>query len=251
MLLQNLQAEFAETIFSDGELPEQVLLSHNMCIYQNNMMAHLIQSLKDTYPLIMKLTGDDFFRVTAKEYIRRYPSRRSNLHDFGEYFTDFIAEYGPVKNLIYLASVAQFEWASHTVFFAADHPELDLKRLEQLSSDQYDQLHFVLHPASQLIKFHYPLLRIIDLCKGEIDGTIDINEGGVNLLIIRRGIDIALVALTADDFTFLTALAENKSVLEAVEAATIIDANFKLDEKLPAWIRDKTIVDCYQSKPAC
>ena len=245
MLLQNLQAEFAETIFSDSELPEVVLPARHVCIYQNNVMAHLLQTLKDTYPLIMKLVGEDFFHVMAKEYIRRYPARSSNLHDFGEYVCDFIAEYEPVKNLIYLAEVAQFEWASHTVFFAADCGTLDINFLEKLSADKYDQLHFSLHPASQLIKFHYPMLRIIDLCKDEIEGTIDINEGGINLLIIRRDIDISLVTLATDDFTFLTALSENKSLLAAVEAATEIDPNFNLDEKLPAWISDKTIVDCY------
>lgn len=245
MSMQNIQTEFAEAIILDDPNTAIVHPRENIRIYRNNMIANLMRALHDTYPLILKLVGNEFFRVTANEYIKCYPARSSNLHDYGEYFSDFLGEYPPSKNLMYLPEVAQFEWACHQIFFAADPLPFNLKLLESIAPEQYDQLHFILHPACQLCQFRYPLLRIVDLCKGHIDETINIYEGGVNLLIIRRDLDICLVSLTKGEFSFLSALSENKTVSESLQAALTIDAHFQLDEKLSLWIKDKTIVECY------
>ena len=244
MSLQNEQAEFAEVLFAEDEHTDSVTPSQNMIIYRNNMMTNLKQTLHNTYPMIAKLVGEDFFRVAIKEYIHLYPSRSGNLHDYGEYFSDFLAEYPPVKNLPYLVEVAKFEWACHQLHFASDHAALDMKSLAAIAPEQYDQIHFVLHPASRIIKFHYPILQIIDLCKGATNAQIDINEGGgVNLLIIRRHLDIMLQPLSPADFTFLCALQHHNSLSEALEEALRVDAEFNLEARLPAWIQDKTIVD--------
>lgn len=245
MSLQNLQADFAEAVLSDIPYFDAVEPAGNLVIYKNNIFAHQIHALKDIYPLITKLVGDDFFRMTAKEYINRYPSRSGNLHAYGEYFSDFLAEYPPLHDMMYLAEVAQFEWACHTAFFAADHAALDLTILEKLPSASYDHLHFVLHPAARIFKFHYPILHIIDLCKHHTQDHIDVSQGGVNLLIIRRHLDIALVPLSIGECAFLQAIHQHASLTEALNAALAVDDSFKLDEKLPLWIQEKTIVDCY------
>lgn len=245
MLLQNLQVELAELIFSGETQTHVVTPTSNISIYQNNAQSNLIQTLLNTYPLITKLLGHDFFRIAAKEYIKHYPSRSGNLHDYGEYLSHFLAEFPPVKNLTYLAEVAEFEWLCHTLHFAADHPVFDIQLLEKIDSSAYSQLHFLLNPASCVKKFHYPLLRIIELCHQEIEEIADLNSGGIYLLVIRREFDMSLVTLSFADYIFLTALQNGNVLSTALDATLAIDANFKLDEKLPAWIKDKTIVDCY------
>src|SRR3990167_10192357 len=94
----------------------------NLAIYRNNIFATLMHTLKATYPLTLVLLGKDFFAMAAREYIRQYPSRSGNLHDYGEYFGNFLATYQPVHELIYLAEVAEFEWAFHTIYHAPNHP---------------------------------------------------------------------------------------------------------------------------------
>ncbi|VVC77279.1 hypothetical protein AQUSIP_26060 [Aquicella siphonis] len=245
MSLQNAQAEFAEILFNDEEHADFLQPAQNMRIYRNNVQSTLGQTLLDIYPMINRLVGEDFFRITAKEYILKYPSRSSNLHDYGEYFSSFLAEYPPLHNLTYLAEVAEFEWTCHQLYFAADHGMMDIQKLESLSPDQYGHLHFTLHPACKLMKFHYPLLRILALCKGELSGTINVNEGGVNLLIARPEWDILLIPVSSAEFAFLAALQENYSITDALESALQLDPEFKMDEKLPEWVRHKIIVDFF------
>lgn len=245
MLLTNLQADFAEALWTQGPDIEGLAPAQHMLIYRNNVISTLIQAMKNTYPLTVKLLGEDFFHMTAKEYIKQYPSRSGNLHDYGEYFSCFLSEYPPVRNLIYLAEVADFEWACHRIYFSADHPALTTQSLEKFSPEQYPHLRLTLHPASKLMKCHYPILHIIKLCKNEIDTQVNLNEGGTNLLIIRRDIEVSLMSLPDSDYIFLDRLHENHSLAEATKQAMMIDSTFKLDEKLPAWIQDKTLVDCY------
>jgi hypothetical protein len=244
MHLQNLQLEFADNLFSSENQLDCILPAQNMRLYQQNVLVHLIKALRNTYPLILRLVGDDFFQITAKAYIKQYPSRSGDLNDYGEYFSDFLAEYQPLKDLIYLAEVAQFEWTCHVLLSASSPGRMDVFILKNLHPDQYEQIHFQLHPACKVMKFYYPMLRIIELCEGNVDDTIDLGEEGIHLLIIRRHLDISLIPLTDGEFTFLSAIQENKSLAEALSASLEVDPMFSLEEKLSAWIQDLTIVDC-------
>ncbi len=244
MSLQNVQAEIAELLLYQHFETLTVSPAENLAIYSNNIQSSLINTLKNTYPLIVKLVGEDFFKVTAREYIEQHPSRSSNMHDYGEYFSRFLAHYPPVKNLIYLVEVAEFEWICHSLYFAADHNGFDRARLRNISSEQYENLHFMLHPASCVMKFHYPILDIIDLCKHNPDTQIDINAGGLNMLIIRRNLELMLVPLENADFAFLHTLQQNYTLSEALTAAQHHQPNFDLNTKLSSWIEDKTLVDC-------
>jgi hypothetical protein len=243
MLLQNVQDEFAEVINTENMQTNIVTPAANIMIYRATMLANLIQTLRDIYPLIEKLVAEDFFRAAAKEYIELYPSLSGNLHDYGEYFSHFLADYPPVRKLPYLAEIANFEWACHLLHFAGDATGLDVKMLGSVSPDQFRQLRFTLHPACRVMRFYYPVQRIVELCKGERDEDINLSAGGVFLLLMRRDCSINLVSLTEAEFTFLSALSRNETLGDALDQAMVVDAEFKLDVALPGWIREKIIVD--------
>ena len=247
MSLQNVQAEFLESLLDRDYQTDLVTPTSHLAIYRNNINASLVNTLKNTYPLILALLGEDFFMMAAKEYIRQYPSRSGNLHDYGQYLSFFLECYQPVHDLMYLTEVAEFEWACHITYLAADHPPFAQQSLSAFTPEQYEQLHFILNPASSLKRFHYPILDMVDLCKTNQQNTIDLHSGGVNLLMIRRELDLSLIALAKADFVFLEALQNNRTLIDALHAAQHVDANYQLDVKLPAFIQDKILVDCYLS----
>lgn len=245
MRLQNLQDEIAEAIITNQQQSDSIHPAARISIHHNNMMSALFRTMKNTYPLISKLVGDDFFRITASEYIKQYPSRSGNLNDYGAYFSDFIAEFQPLKDLIYLAEVAQFEWICHELAFAADHGNLDISALKHIHPDQYNQLHFILHPASFLMKCHYPILQIIDLCQGNIEGDLQLKDTGLNLLIHRQEYELKLTPLDQGDFCFLKQIQQGSSLQDALEKTLILDPEFNLEEKLPEWVQNSIIIDFY------
>lgn len=248
MLLQNVQADFVEALLSKDSQPDlQVAPANHLAIYRNNIFSCLIETLQNTYPLIQTLLGVDFFQMTAKEYIRQYPSRSGNLHDYGEYFADFLSEYAPVHHLIYLTEVAEFEWACHRIYVAPDHPAFDLERLKQFTLPQYEQIRFVLNPASYLRKFHFPILKILELCVSDPEATVELNSDTTNLLIIRRELDISLASLPPEDFIFLEALSNHHTLQEALHLTQLSYPSYNLEDKLPGFVSEKIIVDCYLS----
>jgi len=244
-MLQNIQTEFAEQLIES--LQGNSALPLHFKIYQHNIRTSLLNVLSDIYPLLIKLLGRDFFSQSMQDYIRNYPSRSSNLHDYGEYVADFLMEYSSTSHLPYLSEVAQFEWLCHGIQFAAQHPPFDIQKLESVPAEKMESLRFILNPAAVLQRFHYPILRIIDLCNGEIDENIHLAEGGVNLLILRREFEIKLISLTATEFVFLQAINESHPLSESLKAANLVagEAPFKLEEKLPQWVQDQILVDCY------
>lgn len=246
MSLQNIQADFSEIIFSEDEHSDMLDTMPSMIIYRNNIISTLLRALFNTYPLVVSLLGEEFFKVAAKDYIRRYPSRSGNLHDYGEYFSDFLTEYAPINHLVYLSEVAIFEWYNHSLQFANDHAPFNIESLSQFSQNQYDALRFVLHPASRLHQFHYPILRIVDVCKNNIAEQLNLDhEPGENLLIMRLDFDLVIKSLSDAEFVFLACIRDNMVLSDALESTLLVDPAFKLDAKLPIWIQDKTIVDCY------
>lgn len=248
MSLPNAQADFIEALFSKDVQTDLITPSGNIAIYSNNIFSSLIDTLADTYPLIKTLLGNDFFQMTAREYIRQYPSRSGNLHDYGQYFGDFLTEYQPVHDLMYLAEVAEFEWACHVLYLAADHPAFTIEALTNFTPEQHQELRFILNPAAWLRKFHFPILKIIDLCLIEPEQTLDLtNEDGVNLLVIRKELDLSLITLPADDFAFLEALNDGKTLVAAWNTAKQVNADYQLEVKLPEFIKHRIIVDCYLS----
>ena len=244
MSLRNSQLDLLDLIFSDNKENKSIHPIHHITIYHNNIISTLIRTLKDIYPLLYQLLGDDFFQITAKAYIKQYPSCSGNCHDYGEFFNVFLASYPPVHHLPYLSEVAQFEWICHSLCFSPNPIDFDLEKLKQLSEDQYNQLHFILNPASQLTHFFYPILQIIDLCERQID-HLDLNEDGVYLLIVRKHFKISLLTLSQSEFVFLSALQQQCALDEALSKTLALDKHFKLEDYFVGWVQNKIIVDCH------
>lgn len=245
MSLQNLQVDLSEIILSSSTDVDWLKPTQCLAIYRNNIYDNLSNTLKSIYVMVRLLVGDDYFQSLMNDYIKQYPSRSSNLHDYGEYFKCYLAEIPSLRTLCYLEEVAEFEWLMHTLYFAAEHDALNINHLAHITPHQYENLHFTLHPASYLKQFKYPILRIIDLCNNDNTEDINLNEGGVNLLMIRREFKLMLVSLSPAEYVFLNSLNNGHSLSASLTAALIIDEHFKLEEKLPQWINDKTIVDFY------
>ncbi len=243
MSLQNVQAEFAELIIAKEQETDLVLPPANLIIYHHSLLSNLIEALKSTYPLTVQLIGETAFEVAARNYIEKYPSRSGNLDEYGEYFSHFIANYTPAAHLVYLPEIASFEWTCHIIYRAADSVPLDQEQLSQITEEDYPKLTFQLHPASNLMQFYYPILTIIDLCKGKIDQIDTLETTLTNLLLIRRDREIVLIPLELADYQFLLALQKGQQISDAIQAAIDIDPHFKLDDKLGTWINNNTIID--------
>jgi len=250
--LSELQMGFAEAILSgdganfsrnlvDGELsPER-----RVDIYRNNVFGCLTDALTMAYPVITKLVGVDFFELLAAKFIRQTPSNSGNLHNFGGEMAEFLPHLPEAEKLIYLPDVARLEWACNEVFFSQDHPPLKSDRLAAVPEDRVGQLKFHLHPATRLIVSEYPIHLIWETNQEDYSGdpVIDLDQGGVAILVRREAYQAVLQPVTAAEWAFLTSLQAGCDLASASDAVLSVDPKFDVAAALRQFAADAILVD--------
>jgi hypothetical protein len=214
-------------------------------VYRNNTVLGLTGALKAVYPVVRRLVGEAFFQYAGAQYIARHPSRSGDLHEFGEHLPPFLQSFAPTAELVYLPDVARLEWAYHQVFHAASHPPLDLAALARVPAERQGELHFQPHPAARLLESAFPILRIWQVNQADYAGdlTVDLAEGGVKLLIVRReNLDIEFQPLEDGEFSLLRALAGNGDFATACERALAVQPTLDLPACFRRHVLQGTLV---------
>lgn len=220
-------APLADVIVADGFRPEQ-----RLSIHRNNTTILLTEALAATYPVIFKLVGDDFFAAVAKLYIRAHPPQSPCLFEYGATFANFLRDLPQAAELPYLGDVANLEWMWNEAFHAANAKPLTSADLVAVAPDDYDDLVLTPHPALRLVQSRYPIQDIwaANQCGVDSDGsetTIDLNEGGQNLAILRPAATVSVSELSPGGLTLAAQLAQGVRLLDAVIAAQHVEAAFE------------------------
>ena len=239
-LLDGDEGDFARHIRAAG-LPG----ARRLQVYRNNTVLGLTDALAAVYPVTRRLVGAEFFQYAAAQYITRHPSRSGDLHEFGEHFPLFLQSFAPAAELAYLPDVARLEWAYHQVFHAASHPPLDVAALARVPAERQGKLHFQIHPAARLLESAFPILRIWQVNQDNYPGdpTVDLAEGGVKLLIVRReNLDIEFQVLEDGEFSLLRALTTDGDFAMACEQAMAAQPTFDLPACFQRCVLQGTLV---------
>lgn len=252
MSLREAQRGFSSAILTDDSAsicariqPGRFGAERHLQIYRNNVHSSLTDALEAIYPVVARLVGDDCFHGCGYYYLRHAPPTSGNLHDFGEHFPEFLSSFEPVRDLAYLPDVARLEWAWHRAFHAADATPLALDALARVAPETYGSLRFVLHPSAQLLTSDYPVLRIWQTNQPNsetADGSVDLNEGGVRLLVARRDIAVEIEPLGRGEYAFLGSFARSLPFAAASTSADTAEPEFDLAASLQRRVQDQTIV---------
>lgn len=248
--LRDLQQAFVAALYEDDAGVIQHVRDgafsapRHMQVYRNNVFTTLTESLATVYPVVRQLVGEEFFTFVADRYIRRYPPMSGYLQDFGSVFADFLAAFEPARSLVYLPDVARVEWASQEAFHAADAEPMALESLAAVAPNDYPDLVFHLPPSARLLASDYPVFRIwcANQSENSNDTTIDLDSGGENLLVQRRGIDVEIEPLSAGDYALLNAFVELEPFSIASAAALSMEADFDLTRALQHHVASETLV---------
>jgi hypothetical protein len=217
-------------------------------IYRHNVFANLRGVLKDIYPVILAIVGDDFFQHAADQFIEAYPSRSGDLNQFGSEWAAFLSAYPHAAELPYLADVARLEWAWHEAFHAGDAAPLDLARLAAIPESEHGALCMVLHPSIRLLNSEFPVARIWEVNQPTFTEEIKVDwDAPPEWLLIRRdmadGVSVVIERISKGDAAFLQALQQHAILELAAEAALNADKNFDLPKFLLESVQLGVIVD--------
>lgn len=242
-VLRNKRLDLAEQGIKDNQLTAQQRLG----IYRNNTQLGLTEALRDGYPVVNKLVGNEFFNHLARSFIQRFPPKAGCLLSYGGNFADFIAQFQPAAGLPYLPDTARLEWLWHEAFHEAGANALDISTLATVKPEAYANLGFKLHPCARFLASNYPVLRIWQTNQNDYvgDSRVNLDEGGCSLLLYRPALEVELIPLNEAEYLFLTLLAMQMTLNQAVEQVLLKEPNFAVQAVLQHWLTKGLLTEFY------
>lgn len=138
--------------------------STRLDVHRTNLFGSLTDALQRTFPVVCRLVDERFFVFASHEFICDHPPAGPVLAEYGAAFPDFLAEFPPCRELVYLPDVARLEWLIDEARRAPDDA-----------------------PPTRLDS-PWPVERIWRANQaGAPEETISLDDGGVCLEIARRG----------------------------------------------------------------
>jgi hypothetical protein len=232
--LRDLQLDFlAQALDGDRGVSTSWLTTHRLDlatgidIYRNNASVGFRKALQASFPVLVKLAGEDWFHVVAALYQATHPSRSGDLNEVGDRFAEFLAShlegdperYG--KTFGYFPDVARLEWAYQEALndTAVDIP--DIASLQQGLASVDDSFRFVLNPTLRLCSSSFPIYEIWSWNREETETVPDLAGGCSQVLVLKAGRQTHVRSISADALTLLQALMSGAAFVEAIENLTI------------------------------
>jgi hypothetical protein len=242
--LSDIQTRFVSAIRDRGLPPpgdvvgrEDEAPERRFGIYRNNVHVSLVEALMGSYPVVLRLVGEEFFRGMARVYVGKALPRTPVLIRYGDDFADFIEGFEPARELGYLPDVARLEWAWNLAYHAADCDPVAPQALAGVSPERTGDLVFDLHPSLQNVSSPWPVQAIWETNTNDAEvRPVDLTSGGGDVLVLRPAYDVELRLLPAGGAAFIAALGGGLRLGDAYERAIAASADFDLAANLQGLI---------------
>ena len=234
LALRDLQVAFANHIRGEDQsrleaavVGDTIPAAARLRVYRHHVEQSLAAALAATFPTVQAVVGEEFFRAMVRRYVIEHLPHQPVLTEYGAGFPEFIAGYEPAASLSYLADVARLDWVLNLAFHSPVGERLTAGDLSALPAEGIAGLSLTLAPGGAVFHSDYPIDRIWQISHpGTAGETIDLDAGGVNLLILRREDDAAFVGISDAEMAFLSAVERGSTLDSAAQAGFQIDGAF-------------------------
>lgn len=186
-------------------------------IYRNNVRSARVAALRQTFPVLERFLGADYFSAAAALFVSTRPPVSAALHDYGDGFGDFLLQLPALLSMPWLGEVAQIERARVRAFHAANRLPFTL---DASAEDLERQLSVALswHPSLTLIRASSPAFALWDSQVSNRPPPSAQQWQPQNVLIWRQGFDLRTEALSAAQCELLELFKTGRSLQQAAAA---------------------------------
>jgi hypothetical protein len=205
-------------------------------IYANMFIWRQIDALREDFPKLAQLFGDEGFYAAAKKYLRAHPSTHPSLARLGRHLAAYLAEFpGPRPDL---ADLAALEWARCEVFEEA--------HVRAATSDILPQ-----RDAAQVVLRTAPALRLLSLRHDVVPLWKDLEDGNTApdprpepsaVAVWRKGLVVLHATIPADEALALRRAMSGATLGDVCEAfADRADAVQAALSAIASWFAEEWI----------
>ncbi len=186
------QQEFAAAVRA-ARPPESGLLQDTPAgeparfhIYQNAYRIRMVEALKENYPVLASVLGDDEFAGFAAGFLQTCPSQTASIRWFGAQLADYVAAHPDTLPHPALLDLIRMEWALSVAFDSPDAKPLTVADLAAVAPESWPGLSFVVHPSVQLIHVDWNVEPIWTALAADPDAATDAPEAAPHYLLVWR-----------------------------------------------------------------
>jgi hypothetical protein len=239
------QSDFITAVLDPAAAVPQGLVGPNgtpaqkrFAVYRNNVAVSLTDALRNAFPAILSIVGEEFFDAMAGVYLRAHPPESPLMMFYGAQMPTFLTAFPPVAELPYLPDVARLELAMRTSYHAADTAAISPEALQSLAPDALMSAQLSLAPSVRVLRSDWPLYAI-HLANTTPDAPA-VTPGAQDVLLTRPEFDPLPSLLPAGGADFIEALAKGATFGAAFEAASATP-DFDLSPVLGALLAGNAI----------
>ncbi|MEM6905594.1 MAG: DNA-binding domain-containing protein [Pseudomonadota bacterium] len=206
----------AALLAPDLPAPEAVADGRRFAVYRNNVAVGLIDAIAATYPAVLALVGEDFFRAAAREFVFQHPPTSPILIEYGGAFPAWIAAFPPAASVPYLGDVARLEWAWNRAYNAADADPVAPEQVAALAPEVLASSRVTFHPSFALLTSAFPVISLWAQATERVppsDLDLSVGEEG---LIVRPADMVDVRAISPAMAGFLGRLLASETIGEAL-----------------------------------
>lgn len=221
--------------------------SDRLAIYGNAYFARLLECMRQIFPVLCEVFGEELFDQFSLDYLVAHPSQSYTLDQLASRFVSFLestrpdqAEGDEQENgwIDFLIDLARLEWAIDRVF---DGPgaerlqPLDGAALADIDPAVWLESQFEMAPCLQLLTFRYPVNDFFTAFRK--DPGAEIPAAATSFVALsRRQFIVRRYTLTQQQHALLTALLAGETVAVAIErAAELTDDPATFAADLRQW----------------
>ena len=209
--------EFSEAIADDG-IPALARLR----VYRNNTRLIFVEALRRTFAVVRRRVGDEFFERLAHEYRDAHPSRHGDLHWVGECFPEWLASRLSDTGYEWLVDLARLEWACEQAMVSAHAAPVALADLSRIPPERLADTALSIHPSARFVSSACPIWSVWQENQPEGAGrSIDLARGAEHVIVAAPKDGLVLLSVPAEEFGFAAALAEGKTLGDALDRAAM------------------------------
>jgi hypothetical protein len=218
--------------------------SSRFAVYRNNVISSLVNALADSFPVVLQLVGDEFFRAMAQVHVHANPPRTRILAEYGEAFPAFIEGFPPASSLPYLADVARLEFLRIQAYHSADTAPLNAEQITTALSqpDRLDGMTLELHPSAAVLSSNFAIVSLWAAHQGEMAIAQVDPLRAEHALVLRNRLDVEVMGIRHGAALFIQALRTGQCFGEAAEQALAIDPEFDLSHLLAHLISTGALI---------
>ncbi|MGT2472140.1 HvfC/BufC family peptide modification chaperone [Paraburkholderia terrae] len=241
--LADVQEAFFNAIcdpHDESALPDRLLTPHDIVggrlnVYRRNVHSAWLAALKNTYPVLLALTGERYFAGLALAYAEDHPSGSGDLNRYGAHLPGFIEAWEQNARYDYFGDVARLEWAVHNAWYAADPHVTRAEQWQAIDSEHLLDSGLTVHPACSAVRSRHSIGDIWRAHQAGGDAPRDIGATACVLVVRPQWRPVVVDQSQAAHEAFL-ALKRGRTLTEAIDIGLDVDSSFDIAMQLQVWI---------------